>query len=122
MPSTVMVVCIRYIYRGWGYMNIFIKVQSLTKTTELSIDTELGTCICNGVSKSIDTMSFLTKLQTIIAPWQYEMVNDGVIDGESYTIELRLPKKLRRYIGRNRFPLNYGDFKSLLSEVENASN
>ena len=96
-------------------MNIFIKVNNLTLSIELNIDTVKNECICNGKAKNVDTISFLHKLQSIIASWKYSYVNNSVVDGETYSITMTKGDKSRKYIGINSFP--YSEFKSLICEV-----
>ena len=97
-------------------MKVKVTVQNLREFIDIRLDTDTGRFLVNGVKTNHDPKKFLSSLQLIVASWQTEMIDDSIIDGESYSVTMVLNDQVREYIGRNSFPLNYSKFKSLIKE------
>lgn len=72
----------------------------------------------NGQQKQVDCENFLRRLFCIITPWEKQLVNYGVLDGESYSVKITEGDDITEYIGKNKFPKNYREFVKLINEVK----
>lgn len=72
----------------------------------------------NGKQKQVDCENFLRRLFCIITPWEKKLVNLSVLDGESYSVKITEGDNATEYLGRNKFPKNYREFKELINEVK----
>ena len=98
-------------------MQIVIKLGSMTESLTIKIDDEKSVFLVNGKKKEVDIDKFIMRLQVIIASWDLVMIDDSIIDGSWYEIDMKLGNKTRKYIGKNKFSLNYGKFIELINEV-----
>ena len=98
-------------------MKISITVQNLSSVINLSINDETNEAILNGNEIQIDVSAFVSKLVAIVSSWEKEMINNLIVDGESYSVKIENQCKTYKYVGRNKFPINYRDFKKLISSL-----
>ena len=98
-------------------MKIVIKISNLITSLNIQVDDEKGMFLLNNKAIDVDIEKFVSSLTTILASWQQKMVDESVIDGEEYSVKLRIGTKTRTYIGKNKFPSNYRDFKKLIEGV-----
>lgn len=98
-------------------MQIVIRLGNINNNLNIKIDDEKSIFLLNGQPKEVDIDKFVMRLQIILASWEPVMINDNIIDGSWYEVEMKLGVKTRKYIGKNEFPLNYGKFIELINEV-----
>ena len=97
-------------------MKITVSVFNMYKSRYIVLDDEKNEATFNGKKVELDIPPFASKLLTIISSWDNRMVNDMVLDGESYSVKVEKDGKVYNYEGRNKFPLNYRDFIDLLRD------
>ena len=98
-------------------MKVKINISNLSSVIDLRVDNSTDKCTFNGKVIDIDTKDFVKRLQFIVASWELNMIDNSIIDGERYSVTMVLDDKVREYVGINKFPLNYGQFKDLVYEV-----
>lgn len=98
-------------------MQIVIRLGNIAQNLNIKIDDEKSIFLLNGQPKDVDIDKFVMKLQVIIASWDLEMIDNTIVDGTWYEIDMKLGNKTRKYVGKNAFPLNYDEFISLINEV-----
>ena len=98
-------------------MKIVIRLNSLTEKLIIKIDDEKLTFLVNEKSKKVDINNFVMRLQVIVSSWEPLMVDDSILDGIEYEVVMKLGDKIKKYIGKNAFPLNYDKFIQLINEV-----
>ena len=68
---------------------------------------------------SMDIPDFVRRLKKIVSSWGPVMVNPRILDGLCYRVSVcRRGEPPLEYRGRNRFPKNYEEFRSLLGALE----
>ena len=98
-------------------MQIVIRLGSMSQNLNIKVDDEKSIFLLNGKPKDVDIDKFVMRLQVIIASWDFMMVNNSIVDGSWYQIDIKLGNKTRKYVGENAFPLNYDEFINLINEV-----
>ena len=98
-------------------MKIVIRLRSMTESLTIKIDDEKSIFLVNEKKKEVDIDDFVMRLQVILVSWEPFMINDSILDGSWYEVEMKLGDKTRKYIGKNKFPSNYTDFIELINEV-----
>ena len=96
-------------------MKVKIKVMSMTRKDTIIV--ENNNMFVNGIEKEADIEKFLRRLFCIVASWESELINLAVLDGESYEINIDDGINVAKYIGKNKYPKNYGEFINLINEV-----
>lgn len=99
-------------------MQIVIRLGSMSQNLNIKVDDEKSIFLLNGKPKDVDIDKFVMRLQVIIASWDLMMVNNSIVDGSWYQIDIKLGNKTRKYVGKNAFPLNYDEFINLINEVD----
>lgn len=98
-------------------MKIKIIIKSAFERQEIEIDTKTNTCLLNGSKKVINTYDFADKLCLLVLGWNSEYVNENIIDGESFLVEIEDENTTKKYVGKNAYPYNYNKFLKLVMEV-----
>ena len=96
-------------------MKIEIELISMYKNTKIDVIDDVF--FVNGTKKDVDIERFMRRLFCITATWKENMVDNGILDGESYKVKIYDSDKKATYFGKNNFPANYGEFVRLISEV-----
>jgi len=89
----------------------------MTESLTIKIDDEKSIFLVNEEKKEVDIEKFIMRLQIIVASWELIMVNHSILDGIWYEIDIKAGNKVRKYIGKNKFPSNYDKFIELINEV-----
>ncbi len=97
-------------------MKITVSVFNMYNSRYLVLDDEKNEATFNGQKVNIDIKPFASRLLAIVSSWDERMVNEMVLDGESYFVKIEKDGKVYTYEGRNKFPVNYRDFVGLLRE------
>lgn len=97
-------------------MKVKITVRNMYEYIDIRFDTDTGRFLVNGIESKHDPKECLSKLQLIVASWRLSMIDDTVIDGEEYSVTMVMGDKVREYIGRNSFPMNYPEFKKFIKD------
>ena len=95
---------------------ILITVSSLNKHMELSIEPNTLKCYVNGNTKDIKE-DVIDRLLNIICLWDYEYVNNSIIDPESYEIRIYTSEGVDKYIGKGMKPKYYQEFLEIVGEL-----
>jgi hypothetical protein len=98
-------------------MHILINVGNVKTNATIKINDEKEIFLVNNKHKNVDIDEFIMKLQSIISSWQLVMEDNAVIDGGWYNIKIKSGDKVRNYIGKNAFPINYDAFIELINGV-----
>ena len=98
-------------------MKIVIRLRSMTEILTIKIDDEKSIFLVNEKKKEVDIDKFVRRLQVIVASWEPFMINDSILDGVWYEVDLKEGNKIRKYVGKNKFPSNYREFIELINEV-----
>ena len=98
-------------------MQILIRLGNMAENLTIKIDDEKSIFLVNKEKKDVNITDFIMRLQIIVASWQPVMIDDSIIDGSWYEVEMKMGDKTRKYIGRNAFPLDYNSFIQLINEV-----
>ena len=97
-------------------MKIGILVRSITGYYKITL--ENNKFIVNGKEKNnIDIEDFTRRLFVIVASWDEEMINDSILDAESYSVVIHKDDKKFSFEGRGKYPENYNKFIELVMEV-----
>ncbi len=95
-------------------MKITVSIFNMYNSKYLVLDDEKNEATFNGKKIDLDIPPFASRLLTIISSWDHKMINDMILDGESYYVKVEKDGKVYTYEGRNKFPINYRDFVELL--------
>lgn len=95
-------------------MKILVTLTNLYNSIALKLDCEKNEATLNGKQIKLNVPIFSSKLLSIVSSWDNKMINDMVLDGISYSVEINKDGKRYKYEGRNDFPDNYNEFISLL--------
>ena len=98
-------------------MIVVIRIENLNGRTEIGLNDKNNMCIVNGTKKNVDVSKFIKEIIGLTLSWTPVMKKDNVIDAESYTVLITNGKTEKTYVGKNAFPLNYNEFKKLISEI-----
>lgn len=96
---------------------MIVEVKVMSRERKALIEVVGEQLLVNGKKKDVDTENFLRRLFGIVASWEKSMVNLSILDGESYSVKIDDGENKVQYIGKNKFPSNYGKFVSLINEV-----
>ena len=99
-------------------MKIEITVSSPQKYFNLYLDTNTNVFECNGTPTTYDPTKFKNKLFDIIFTWKNNLLLPGIIDAETYEINIEIEANTFHYIGNSVLPENYNEFCNLLEEVD----
>ena len=103
-------------------MQVVINISSLISNLEIKIDTNKRIFFKDGETVDYPIDRFVFRLLSIVSSWPKKLENNGVIDGEKYSIKIKENKTKREYIGVNSFPSNYPKFLELIHEVQDERN
>ncbi len=95
-------------------MKITVTVFNMYKSRHLTLDDEKNEAVFNGKKIELDVPPFASRLLAIVSSWDNRMVNNMILDGESYNVKIEKDGKVYNYEGRNKFPANYRDFVELM--------
>lgn len=98
-------------------MKVKIIISSAFEKQTIEIDTKTNTCLLNGYKKAINTYDFTDKLCSIVLGWHSEYINENILDGESFFVEIEDENMTKKYVGKNSYPYNYNEFLKLVKGV-----
>ena len=88
---------------------IEIKINSLNNKIVLFIvPSDLKVYVHDKV-KTIKKVE-IKKLLDIICKWDYEYINNSVIDGQSFMVSVYSSEGVDNYFGSGKYPSNYNEF------------
>jgi len=97
-----------------------VTIKLINRLTEMTIiaDDEKNEVLVNGNLVLINAQKFVSQISILTSSWQPTYINNAVIDGEEFMVKLQNQNKVKTYTGKNKFPINYSKFLSLISEVK----
>lgn len=72
--------------------------------------------VINGIQKEFNDNLF-NKLLNTMSLWKHEYLNNEIIDGMNFIIDIYMDKKKERIIIKNEFPSNFQDFLNIIGEL-----
>lgn len=87
------------------YKNNFIVLDRINKVF-----------VINKIKKEFDEKLFSNLLNTI-SLWKHEYINNEIIDGFSFIIDIYFEKTKERILIKNEFPSNFQEFLNIIGEL-----
>ncbi len=95
---------------------IEIRISGISNNMQLFIVPSTMKLYVKGKIKDIDK-EWLEKLLSIICKWDYEYVDDSVIDAETFKVRIYTSSGVDEYFGCGKYPNNYPLFINLVKGV-----
>lgn len=92
------------------------KIEIESKNNFIILDKIKKEFIINNIKKEFNEDIF-NKLLNIISLWKNKYINDKIIDGIIYNINIYTDEGKENIILKNDFPLNFYDFLNILGEL-----
>lgn len=97
-------------------MQVRIKIVN-RKVLNIVADDETEDLRVNNVPVVTDVKEFVGKMTILTSSWAPRYENPHVIDGEEYAIKFISQDREWAFSGKNKFPVNYDEFKALIDKV-----
>lgn len=92
------------------------KIEISNENNFIVLDNIKRKFIINGLQKEFNEDLF-NKLLNTMALWKNKYINNKIIDGVIYNIDIYTEKEKENIIIKNDFPLNFNDFLNILGEL-----
>ena len=99
-------------------MQLIIKEISLWDSDVFVFDEEQNICLVNNERKNIEVPQTIQGLLNILCGASTTMVDNSVIDGTTFQIEIIKEGKKREYLFKNSFPKNFSKFIRILGGLK----
>ena len=97
-------------------MQVRIRIVN-RKILNIVADDESNELRINNVPVITDVEEFVGKMSILTSSWAPRYENPRIIDGEEYAIKFISGDREWAYSGKNKFPINYDEFKTLIDKV-----
>ena len=98
--------------------SVLIKIKNMFSSTKIQIDSKVQKMWINYKEVNTNLDKFLSRLFAITASWEGEYYKD-VLDAEEFLLCISDGQKTQKCHFKGEYPINYGDIKKLISEVQN---
>jgi len=95
---------------------IEIRISGIGNNMQLFIVPSTMKLYVKGIIKDINK-EWLEKLLNIICKWDYEYIDDSVIDAETFNVRVYTNDGVDEYYGSGKYPNNYSVFINLVKDV-----
>ena len=99
-------------------MKAKIEVNNNNELKEIMFDTDAEELFLNGVKKDIDVDDFAIRFLLIVSSWDEKMVDEEILDGDSYHIIIKEDQLKKEYFIQNESPESFNDFIDLIGEIK----
>ena len=99
-------------------MKAKIEVNNNNELKEIMFDTDAEELFLNGVKKDIDVDDFAIRFLLIVSSWDEKMVDEEILDGDSYHIIIKEDQLKKEYFIQNEYPESFNDFIDLIGEIK----
>lgn len=98
-------------------MKIKVIISNRLDSVDLKLDTERKVCKINDVVYDINVEELAFDIYSCVCNWPKQLVNERIFDGERYRVDIETEKKQESFIGINKFPQNYREFKEKIYTI-----
>ena len=92
------------------------KIEIKYQRKFIILDKKNQVFVINGIQKEFNDNLF-NKLLNTMSLWKHEYLNNEIIDGMNFIIDIYMDKKKERIIIKNEFPSNFQDFLNIIGEL-----